>query len=203
MNFRFAALASALLLGLAGCATQQAAVSSTPAAPITAAYTGLFISNCSSVNEKLYSADALQLKPRDEKIVDAQYIKVFFRSPNCDRPSQLIKFEMPAATWEFIGQTLIDGKMVEQVIVNLPQGQLKGTIADDKRVKATKTSFLIQYGDAADDVLPLEKETDLSVEKELRYIDGNKLYFSDPGLPLSADGFPTGLLPPEDFMYRP
>jgi len=191
----------ALIALLGACATKPP-IDTTPKAPLTAPYSGLFIaSGCTELETGLYYADALELKPRDERMVDASYIKVFFSTPMCERSSQLIKFTLPQATWEVIGQTLVDGKQMDQVIVTLVVGKLKGDIANPNKVKETDTSFVITFGEKNTE-LPLQKETEGSVAKELRLIEDGRLYMSDSESPLTPDGFPTLLLPPADHFKK-
>jgi hypothetical protein len=193
-----------VVLGLLGaCATKQPkVVSAAPAAPLTAPYQGVFISACSELTPGLYYADALKLKPKDARFVSAAYTKVFFLSPNCEASSRLIKFDMPEGSWEVIGQTLIDGKHIDQVIVNLVVGQLKGEIYNPAQVKETADSYVITFGENNKHSLPLQKETGASVDKELRLIENGRLHMSDAGAPPSPDGFPTFLLPPEDAFVK-
>lgn len=187
---------------MTGCATRPTTPAPAPQAALTAPYEGLFISaGCAELTPGLYYADALELKPRDARFVDAGYFKVFFSSPHCERQSQLIKFTMPQATWEVVGQTLIDGKHMDQVIVTLVVGQLKGEIFNKDKVKETPTSFVITYGEKNEE-LPLHKETEGSIDKELRLIENGRLYTSDPGSPTTPDGFPTFLLPPEEHFKK-
>lgn len=192
----------AAVSALGGCAMLRPKVPApAPQVALTAPYEGLFIAaGCTELDVGLYYADALQLKPRDARFVDADYFKVFFSSPNCERQSQLIKFSMPRATWEVIGQTLIDGKNVDQVIVTLVVGPLKGEIANPKQVTETPTTYVIRFGEKGE--LPLQKETEGSVDKELRLIENGRLHMSDSGSPTTPDGFPTLMLPPEEHFKK-
>jgi hypothetical protein len=72
-----------VVLGLLGaCATKPPQVVSTaPAAPLTAPYQGVFISTCGELTSGLYYADALNLKPKDERFVSAAYTQLRSQLP--------------------------------------------------------------------------------------------------------------------------
>jgi hypothetical protein len=165
------------------------------------AYNGLFISPCSELDNGLYFADALELKPKNGTTVNAQYIKAFFSSSQCETDSRLVQLRMPLATWEIVGLVTINDKSVDQVKVTLGAGLITGVISNASKVKETAAMFDISYGNK-DSNLPLQKQSDGAVEKELRLLDGNKLYFSDSGSPTSGDGFPTGLALDDAFLKQ-
>ncbi len=197
-------------IGLVACQTTQQPTQKTPVAQViqaptsakgALAYDGLFISQCAEFDKGLYYADALELKPQNGTTVSAQYIKTFFAGTQCDPESRLVQLRMPLATWEVVKSVKINDKNADQMNVTLAAGLIKGIVANSSQVKETSTMFDISFGSNGAK-LPLQKQTDGAVEKELLLVEGNKLYFSQTGSPLTADGFPTELALDDAFFKQ-
>lgn len=171
-------------------------------APWTEPYKGMFTAaGCGELDNGLYYADAVEVSPRTERVVNADYIKVFFSSPDCSVKSQLIIFHLPRSEWEIVGQTLIDGKNVDQVIVRLMAGKMKGHISNPDKVKESDTTYTIIYG-SENEELVLQKVATGAVDKELRLIENDRLFFSDIESQSSPDDFPTALLPVDEAFHK-
>jgi len=180
-------------ISLAACSTTAAnTAAGTANASRALSYNGLFTSSCSELDQGLYFADAIELKPKGGSTVNAQYIKVFFTDSKCALESRLVQLRLPMATWEILQPVKTKDKTADQVKITLVAGPIAGVIFDASKVKETDAVFDIHYG-TKDSNLPIQKLTDAKVEKELRLVDGDTLYMSDSNLPTSPDGFPTGL----------
>lgn len=199
--------ASVVLLISAGCAqgtapapatgVPVAAVASTaapsaPAAaaiPSTAAYTGRFVSDCMTIADELHYNDVMDLTPRDNGGVDAQYTKVFYGADSCAPDTRIVSVALPLTRWDLQETVTVGGQKVERVLVTLQAGKLSAQIAPKAKITETDESITMHIGK---DNIPVARATEGSVDKDLRLIKDGKLYMGDPESPV-IDGYPSAL----------
>jgi hypothetical protein len=171
--------------------------SATPAAPPsesalrTAAsrYQGRFSSSCDSIADGLYARDIIDLQPSGTR-VEAQYHKAFFTDKACGVFGHLVTMHLPPVVWQVDGSAAIGSVTAEKVTITLTAGLITATVVNKAKVQQTPEQWILIVGD---DSLPISKQAEGSVDKEVRAIVNDQLLLGDPET-LGPDGYPTVLM---------
>lgn len=202
-------LLAALCVAMTACAQtsppQDAKASSADTAPAantassrTAAYAGHFESGCQQLGEAFYTRDLIDLAPAGTGI-EARYAKAIHDAEGCAPASLVVIFHMPAVQWSFDGTTQIQGRTVDRIQTKpIEGGQLTASHARAGWLGETPTQFLLQrHGQGKG--LPVDKTVDQVPAKELRLVEGTRLYTSAGDAP--PDAYPTDL-DLDDYLER-
>jgi hypothetical protein len=197
-------LSAALCVMLSACAQTAPQSAGSASAVIrdaqarAAAYTGHFESGCQQLGDAFYTKDLVDLTPAGPGI-DARYGKAIHDAEGCEPSSLVVIFHLPTVQWVFDGTTQFQGRTVDR-IQTMPtgNGQLTASRARAGWLSETPTQFVL-HRNGGGKGLPVDKAVEQTPTKELRYLDGDRLYTS------ALDGdpmvYPTALSP-DDYLER-
>jgi hypothetical protein len=190
------ALATALLLALPTAMARtpkgmpQAAAKSASAAhaasPTASIYTGRFASECDMMADGLYTQDIVEMRPLAPDRVEAKYHKALYTQADCALSTRLGTLHLPVATWQLDGQFKVGKATAHRITMVMPEGPITGTVDQLGKLKETEQSWVMTIGE---EQVPIDKTSPAMQEKDLRLVEGNTLYFGDPGSP-DAQNYP-------------
>jgi hypothetical protein len=187
-------LTSVLAIALAACAQTPSA---TP--DRAAAYTGHFESGCQQLGEAFYTRDVADLIPAGGGKVNARYAKAIHDADGCGPASLVVVFHLPTVQWTFDGTTQYQGRTVDRIQTQpTGNGQLTASSARPGWLSETPTQFMLHHNGGAKG-LPVDKAVEQLPSKELRYLDGDRLYTS--ALDSDPNTYPSALSP-DDYLER-
>lgn len=152
-------------------------------------YQGRFSSGCDSIADGLYARDIIDLQPNGTR-VEALYHKAFFTDKACGVFGHLATMHLPPAVWQVDSSATIGTWPAEKVTITLTAGLITATVVNKAKVQQTAEQWILILGD---DSLPISKQAEGSVDKEVRAIVNDQLLLGDPET-LGADGYPTVLM---------
>lgn len=189
-------MAATLCIALAACAQPPTAVAPAAeaakpvAAPSTpAAYTGHFESTCQQLGEAFYTRDLIDLSEAGGGL-QARYAKAIHDAEGCAPASLVVIFHMPPVQWTFDGTAQVQGRTVDRIQIRPVQdgGQLTASHARPGTLEETPTQFTLRRNGQGRG-LPVDKAVEQLPTKELRLLDGARLYTSNAEGP--SDTYPT------------
>lgn len=196
------ALCCALSLGLtaapAGASTAKARATHAASKPSATqathrgaqpAYVGRFTSECDQMADGLYTQDIVELTPLAPQRIEAKYHKAIFTTPACEVASRLGTLHLPVATWQLDGPIKATPG-ADRVTVQMPAGLITATVDQPDKMKETEQSWVLTIGD---EQVPIDKTSAAMQERDLRLLEGDVLYFGDPGSP-DAQNYPQEAL---------
>jgi len=154
-----------------------------------AAYAGQFSSECDQMADGLYTRDIVELQPLSPKRIQAKYHKAIFTTPSCDLASRLGTLHLPVALWELEGPVKATPG-ADRVTVHMPEGKITATVDQPEKMKETEQNWVLTIGN---EQVPIDKASTAMQERDLRLLEGEVLYFGDPGSP-DAQSYPQEAL---------
>lgn len=187
--------ATVCIAALGACAQAPTADTSAEAAkpaagsPAGAAYSGHFESPCQQLGEAFYTRDLIDLSNTGGG-VQARYGKAIHDAEGCTPASLVVIFRMPPLHWTFDGTAQVQGRTVDRIQIRPVQegGQLTASHARPGSLEETPTQFLLRRNGQGEG-LPVDKAVEQLPTKELRLLDGARLYTSNAEGP--SDTYPT------------
>lgn len=152
-------------------------------------YQGRFASGCDSIADGLYARDIIDLQPNGTR-VDALYHKAFFTDKGCGVFGHLATMHLPPVVWQVDGSAAIGTLPADKVTITLSAGLITATVVNKAKVQQTTEQWILILGDES---LPISKQAEGSVDKEVRAIVNDQLLLGDPET-LGPDGYPTVLM---------
>lgn len=151
-------------------------------------YHGKFTAACLSLADGLFAQDRVDLQPTGAR-VNARYHKALFTDPNCLPSSLMVTLHLPPVTWDLEGTTTIDGTAVDTVKVTLSAGLITASVVQEAAVRQTAEQIIVKVGQ---EELPISRQAEGSVDKDIRLLDKDTLSFGDPEK-TNEQGHPTAL----------
>lgn len=155
-------------------AVGSGATSAAPSHP----YRGVFQSQCQPLTEGLEFVDRIELTPQGSTVA-VQYRKQFFGGTGCKADTLLVTFNLPVSQWTVGEAVTLQGKPGHRITTATPDGQITATPARPGAVEDKGDTFVLRFGEGGSKQLPVEKKTQGGRTKELRLVDGDRLYVSD------------------------
>jgi hypothetical protein len=152
-------------------------------------YQGRFSSGCDSIADGLYARDIIDLQPNGTR-VEAQYHKAFFTDKACSVFGQLATMHLPPVVWQMDGNATIGAVSADKMTITLTAGLITATVVNKAKVQQTPEQWILIVGD---DSLPISKQAEGSVDKEVRALVNDQLLLGDPET-LGPDGYSTVLM---------
>lgn len=152
-------------------------------------YVGRFSSECDEMAVGLYTRDIVELAPLAPQRIEAKYHKAIFTTPTCEATSRLGTLHLPVAIWQ------IDGPVkatpgADRVTVHMPEGLITATVDQPDKMKETDQSWVLTIGR---EQVPIDKLSAATQERDIRLLEGDVLFFGDPGSP-DAENYPQEAL---------
>jgi hypothetical protein len=182
------AIAAALLLALptAMARTPKAKSPAKAQAPALTVYKGRFASECDMMADGLYTQDIVDMRPIGPDKVEASYHKALYTQVDCAPGARLGTLHLPVATWQLDSPFKIGKSTAHRISMVMPEGPITATVDQIGKLKETDQSWVMTIGQ---EQVPIDKTSPAVQEKDLRLLEGDVLYFGDPGSP-DAQNYP-------------
>ena len=172
----------------------SAALAAAPA-PSAKIYAGRFESGCVNMFEHTLSfVDVFVLKPVNAKTLSVEMKKSFFSGDDCAPATAIGQVIVPTGKWQLDGKAFVGGRLVDQVTVMLPAGEIKVTGKPGPKGKgkivSEGDSINVHYGEKEN--FSVGKMSAEGKDKDLRWLDKGKLFFGTPEK-VGADGYPLAI----------
>jgi hypothetical protein len=93
---------------------------------------------------------------------------------------------LPVATWQLDSPIRIGKSTAHRITMVMPEGLITATVDQFEKLTQTEHHWVMTI---SNEQVPLEKTSPALQEKDLRLVEGNMLYFGDPGSP-DAQNYP-------------
>lgn len=167
-------------------------------------FEGKFVTDCNKIEMSgIFYRDVLDLQPTSKTQLSAAYIKVFFSDEQCTAAHQIIQMKLPKGTWTLVEpeKPVANDPKIGRILVQLPAGKIEGVVKNQERAGVTDQSIVIKNLSSKKALFEIDRAVAALTTKELRLVEGDKLYSQDDSAPLDKQGFPTKITK-EGFFSR-